>query len=42
MSTNEFYDLHLSGKLGDDIKYIRWAGEYETLKKLEQDYQALG
>lgn len=41
MSTDFFYQKYETGKLGDDIKYIQWAGEYETLKKLEKDYQTL-
>jgi 3-oxoacyl-(acyl-carrier-protein) synthase len=29
------------GKLGDDMDYIRWAGEYETLEQLAHDYNDL-
>ena len=25
----------------DDMKYIRWAGEYETLAQLQKDYNDL-
>ena len=41
MSTDVFYQRYESGELGDDLTYIRWAGEYETLRRLEEDYQAL-
>ena len=41
MESSVFYKRYEEGKLGDDVKYIRWAGEYETLKRLEKDYQDL-
>lgn len=41
MDTEGFYRKYSRGELGDDMKFIRWAGEYETLKQLEQDYQTL-
>jgi hypothetical protein len=41
MESSVFYERYEEGKLGDDLKYIRWAGDYETLKKLEKDYQDL-
>ncbi len=41
MRSDKFYKKYEKGELGDDLKYIRWAGEYETLKKLEKDYKAL-
>lgn len=34
----EFYNKFNAGEMGDDFEYIRWAGEYETLHKLQQDY----
>lgn len=41
MLTKVFFEKYEKGELGDDMMYIRWAGEYETLKRLENDYQAL-
>jgi hypothetical protein len=41
MESSAFYEKFGQGKLGDDFKYVRWAGEYETLKRLEKDYQDL-
>jgi hypothetical protein len=41
MESSVFYERYEKGILGDDLKYIRWAGEYETLKKLEKDYHDL-
>jgi hypothetical protein len=41
ITSSVFYERYEEGKLGDDPKYIRWAGEYETLKKLEKDYHDL-
>jgi len=41
MESRAFYEKFGQGKLGDDFKYLRWAGEYETLKRLEKDYQDL-
>jgi len=41
MESSAFYEKFGQGKLGDDFKYMRWAGEYETLKRLEKDYQDL-
>jgi len=41
MQTNDFYEKYEKGEMGDDLKYVRWAGEYETLKKLEKDYQTM-
>ncbi len=37
-NTEAFYKKYSTGKLGDDIQYIKWAGEYETLLKLQKDY----
>jgi hypothetical protein len=41
MDSEEFYKQFNEGKLGDEIDYIRWAGEYETLQQLERDYNDL-
>ena len=38
MNSRNFYKKFNEGKIGDDIEYIRWAGEYETLQKLQRDY----
>ncbi len=37
----EFYKAFQDGKMGDQIDYIKWAGEYETLQALQQDYTEL-
>jgi hypothetical protein len=36
-----FYKEFNTGNIGDDSDYIRWAGEYETLQQLQQDYKDL-
>jgi hypothetical protein len=41
MDSQHFYEEFQKGKLGDDLKYIRWAGEYETLALLQKDYNDL-
>ena len=41
MNSKDFYEEFQKGKLGDDFKFIRWAGEYETLKRLQKDYTDL-
>jgi hypothetical protein len=41
MVSKDFYEQYQKGKLGDDFKYIRWAGEYETLELLQNDYNDL-
>ena len=41
MDSEHFYRLFNEGKMGDDLKYIRWAGEYETLQQLQCDYNDL-
>ncbi len=41
MDSEIFYKEYQDGKLGDDLKYIRWAGEYETLWQLQKDYNEL-
>ena len=37
IGSEEFYTQFQEGKLGDKMKYIRWAGEYETLERLKKD-----
>jgi len=41
MDSETFYEKYSSGEAGDDIEYIRWAGEIETLKKLEKNLKDL-
>ena len=41
MNSKDFYEEFQKGKLGDDLKFIRWAGEYETLGRLQKDYTDL-
>ncbi|EFK11603.1 conserved hypothetical protein [delta proteobacterium NaphS2] len=35
--SKEFYRQFQEGKWSDEMKYIRWAGEYETLERLKRD-----
>ena len=37
IDSKAFYRQFQEGKWGDEIKYIRWAGEYETLERLKRD-----
>jgi hypothetical protein len=41
MDSKDFYEKYLKGNMGDELKYIRWAGEYETLAQLQKDYNDL-
>jgi len=41
MNSKDFYEEFQKGRLGDDFKFIRWAGEYETLERLQKDYTDL-
>jgi len=41
MDSKYFHEKFQKGKLGDDFKFIRWAGEYETLERLQKDYNEL-
>jgi len=41
MDSKCFYEEFQKGKLGDDLKFIRWAGEYETLERLQKDSDEL-
>jgi hypothetical protein len=41
MNSKDFYRRFQEGSLGDDIRFIRWAGECETLERLKDDYRHL-
>ena len=41
MDSGNFYRKFNEGKMGDDLEYIRWAGEYETLQQLQRDHSDL-
>jgi hypothetical protein len=41
MDSKYFYEEFQKGKFGDDFKFIRWAGEYETLERLQKDCNEL-
>jgi len=41
MDSKYFYEKFQKGKLGDDLKFIRWAGECETLVRLQKDCNEL-
>lgn len=41
MNSETFYTKYSSGEAGDNIEYIRWAGEIETLKKVERNIKEL-
>lgn len=41
MNSKDFYRQFQEGNLGDDIRFIRWAGECETLERLKDDYRHL-
>lgn len=41
MESSLFYEQYQDGSLGDNMDYIRWAGEYETLQRLKQDHRDL-
>ena len=41
IDSKDFYQEFQKRELGDDLKYIRWAGEYETLARLQKDYDDL-
>ena len=38
MESLKFYQDFQAGKMGDDMEYMKWAGEYETLLQLQEDY----
>lgn len=41
MDSETFYERYSSGEMGDNIEYIRWAGEVETLKRLQRNLKEL-
>jgi hypothetical protein len=41
MDSSTFYERYSTGEIGDNIEYIRWAGEVETLKKLQRNLKEL-
>ena len=41
MDSANFYQRFSEGTMGDEMELIRWAGEYETLLRLERDYNDL-
>ncbi|MBM4137378.1 MAG: hypothetical protein FJ241_11180 [Nitrospira sp.] len=41
MDSSTFYERYSTGEIGDNIEYIRWAGEFETLKKLQRNLKEL-
>ena len=41
IGSKEFYKQFQEGEWGDDMKFIRWAGEYETLERLNRDMAEL-
>ena len=41
MASQEFYGDYQAGKFGDEMDYMKWAGEYETLLQLQEDYTEL-
>ena len=38
MESQKFYQEYQTGEMGDDMDYMKWAGEYETLLQLQEDY----
>lgn len=36
MDSDVFYRKFNAGDMGDDFEYIKWAGEYETLERLQE------
>lgn len=41
MDSGTFYRKYSSGELEDNIEYIRWAGEIETLERLQRNLKEL-
>lgn len=39
--SEKFYQEFQNGERDDHMEYIKWAGEYETLLQLQQDYSDL-
>ena len=38
VDSRKFYQDFQAGEMGDDMEYMKWAGEYETLQQLQEDY----
>lgn len=41
MNSSTFFKLYQNGKLGDEVDYITWAGEYRMFLKLKRGYEEL-
>lgn len=41
MDSETFYKRYSDGEMGDRVEYIRWAGELETLKRLQKNLAEL-
>ena len=41
IDSETFYKKYSDGEMGDQIEYIKWAGEIETLKRLQQNLMEL-
>ncbi len=41
MESQQFYQKFQTGMMGDEMDYLKWAGEYETLLQLQEDYAEL-
>ena len=41
MDSETFYKRYSLGEMDDSMEYIEWAGEIETLKKLERNFKDL-
>lgn len=41
MDSDTFYRKYSDGEMGDDIEYIKWAGEVETLMRLHRNLKEL-
>jgi hypothetical protein len=41
MDSESFYRKYSSGEMGDDMEYLKWAGEVETLDKLQMNLKEL-
>jgi hypothetical protein len=41
MGTQDFYDRFQKDEFGDEIEFMKWAGEYEALNILKDQLRAL-
>lgn len=41
IDSETFYRRYSAGEMGDRIEYIKWAGEVETLKRLQENLTEL-